>query len=361
MTRAAAVRSDMSRGDMSRGDVGRGDVGRGFRSLALFAVVVVSIISLSGCAGARTVLGFHEAPTAMATAVPLSDDHANRILARTFAAAQQGETTTGGAAATAQRTAYTGAGLRAARARVKLASVAPKVGDSPLLALQQPRLLAVSRGVGFPRFIVAQTVAVSGGVPVLHLLTSPDAATPYRISVTAELVPLAKVKAFSPVSQGSQLVTEGAGLAVAPTTLLKSYAAGMAFPARSASNPPFTADSFSGQLRAQAAQVAKVVATQATFSQVHKVVSSSSYAVRQASGDALVFGVIEREDTFAVKSGQAVDTSANKAFVLLTGKKKVTRAASLSTLEFVVFAVPRSSGKASLVAAQEQLVAGSGS
>jgi len=229
------------------------------------------------------------------------------------------------------------------------------------MAPSQPRILAMARGFGFPRFILAQTVPFKGGVPVIHLLTSPDAATPYRISGSAEMVPLAKVKPFDPPGQGSPLVTNGAGLAVAPAALLKSYAEGMAYPARSATKVPFAADSFSGQVRAQAAGVAKAVESQATFSQVHKVVRGSSYAVRQASGDVLVLGVIERKDSFAVKSDQAVNTVANKAFVVLTGKKAVTRSASLTTLEFVVFAVPRSSGRATLVAAREQVVAGSGS
>jgi hypothetical protein len=135
----------------------------------------------------------------------------------------------------------------------------------------------------------------------------------------------------------------------------------MAFPAKSVKNLPFSVDAFSGQLRTQASGVAKAVAAQATFSQVHKVVAGSSYAVRQASGDVLVFGVIRRTDSFAVKSGQAVDTAGNKAFVLLTGRKKVTKTASVTTLEFVVFAVPRSTGPATLVAVREQVVAGSGS
>jgi len=204
-------------------------------------------------------------------------------------------------------------------------------------------------------------VAFEGGLPILHLLTSPDAATPYRISMSVDMVPPATVKPFDPLSQGSPLVTKGRGLAVAPATLLNIYAARMAFPAKSVPKPPFAADSFSGQLRAGAAVVAKAVASQATFIQVHKVVPNSVYAVQQASGDALVFGVIERTDSFAVKKGQQVKTAANKAFVLLTGKKSVTKSASITTLEFVVFAVPRSTGKATLVAAREQIVAGSGS
>ncbi|MBE3074230.1 MAG: hypothetical protein IMZ75_04680 [Actinobacteria bacterium] len=346
---------------MTRDHMIRDDITRVVRAIVVSVVCVVMVTSVTACGAPHALLGIHDAPKAKATSAPLTVDHAERILTRAFTAAYRGEATTGAAAVAAQKTAYTGQGLRAVRARVKLAGIRPAVAGSSLLAPERPQLLAVSRGFGFPRFIVAQTVASGGGLPILHLLISPDAATPYRISMSAEMVPLAKVKPFDPLSQGSPLVTGGTGLAVAPTALLNRYAAWMAFPAKSVNKLPFAADSFSGQVRGQAAGVAKDVAGQATFSQVHKVVTNSAYAVRQASGDALVFGVIEREDSFKVKSDQTVNTVANKAFVLLTGKKKVTRSASISTLEFVVFAVPRSKRKATLVAAREQVVAGSGS
>jgi hypothetical protein len=157
------------------------------------------------------------------------------------------------------------------------------------------------------------------------------------------------------------LVTDGKGLAVSDTALLKAYAEAMVFPAKPVTAPPFATDPFSSQVRVRAAAVAKSVVTQAKFSQVHQVVPNSVYAVRQADGSALVFGVIVRTDSFAVKSGQAVNTVANKAFVLLSGKKKVTKSASITTVEFVVFSVPRETGRATLVAASEQVVAGSGS
>lgn len=343
---------------------------RRFRALVLSIVCAVSVTSVSGCGAGHALLGVHEAPKAKATSAPLTADQARRILTRAFTAAHQGETTTGAAAREAQRTAYTGQGLRAVRARVKLAgarTALPTVADSPMVAPQQPRLLAVSRGLGFPRFIFAQTVASKGGLPILHLLTSPDAATPYRISLSAEMVPPSKIKPFDALSQGSPLVTKGAGIAVAPTALMNGYAAQMAFPAKpttkSTAQPDlsFATDAFSAQVRAGAAEVAEAVKGQASFKQVHKAVPSSVYAVRQASGDTLVFGVIERTDSFDVKSDQSLNTAAEKGFVLLTGRKNVTDAASISTVEFVVFAVPRGKGKATLVAAREQIVAGSGS
>ena len=114
-------------------------------------------------------------------------------------------------------------------------------------------------------------------------------------------------------------------------------------------------------MRAGAAAASSAVASQATFTQTHTVAPNSVYAVRQADGDALVFGVLVRTDSFAVKSDQNVSTAANKAFVLLTGKKVITKSASITTLEFVIFAVPQSGGQSTLVAAREQVVAGSGS
>ena len=52
---------------------------------------------------------------------------------------------------------------------------------------------------------------------------------------------------------------------------------------------------------------------------------------------------------------------ADKDFVLMSGKKRVTQRASRTTLEFIAFTVPLSRGQATLVAASEQIVAGSGS
>lgn len=337
-----------------------GSAFRRLRVAAVSALCVVMVTSVAGCGARDSLVGIHAAPQVKATTAPLTVDQAKKIVSRSFSAAYLGETTTGPAARTALQGAYTADGLRGVIGRVKLASVQPPVAHSLLLA-PHPKLLAVSRGFGFPRFILAQTVASEGGLPVLHLLTSPDAATPYRIATSVEMVPPAHVDRFAPLGQGSPLQTKGKGLAVAPPALISLYAAEMAFPAKPVRRPPFVADPFADQVRTGAAGVSKAVAVQATFAQTHKVVPRSVYAVGQANGGALVFGVIERTDHFAVKKGQKVKTVANKAFVLLSGKKSIERSASITTLEFVVFSVPASTGKATLVAAREQIVAGSGS
>jgi len=342
-------------------------MGRLLRAVVVLVVCLVTFTSLQGCGATKALVGIHEAPKANTTAAPLTDDRARDILARAFTAAYLAETKPGAAAGAQLRTAYTGEALRAATGRAKLASVQPVAATSPILA-PRPRVLAVSRGFGFPRFIVAQSAA-DGGVPVLHLLTSPNAGTPYRISASVEMVPPAAVKPFDPLSKGSPLVPNGtgplpekaAGLAIAPSKLLDLYAAQLSFPAKPTARPPFAGDSFADQVRAAAGGFSKAVATQATFTQTHKVIPSSVYAVKQAGGDGLVFGVLQRTDNVDVLDGQRVKTGANKPFVLLSGKKVVSNKATSTTLEFVVFAVPRSTGKAALVAAREQIVAGSGS
>ena len=360
MTRRAVTSSEQTSSEQSRrGHPGR-SLARRLRVVAVSAMCAVMVTSIAGCGVGDSLVGIHAAPQAKADTAPLTVDQAKKILTRSFTAAYLGESTTGQAAKTALQTAYTTEGLRGVNGRSKLAKAQPATAQS-LLQAPHPKLLAVSRGFGFPRFILAQTVASEGGLPVLHLLTSPDAATPYRIATSVEMVPPAHVNPFNPLGQGSPLVTKNTGLAVDPAKLMSLYAAQMAFPAKPAGRSPFVADPFSSQIRTGAAGVAKAVAVQATFTQTHKVIPSSVYAVGQADGGGLVFGVIERTDHFAVKKGQSVKTVGNKGFVLLSGKKSVARSASITTLEFVVFSVPASAGKATLVAAREQLVAGSGS
>ena len=363
LRRDGRSRHDLITNTAARLGLRRDDMVRIVRVMVVTVVAVVCIVmitSVTGWGATHALLGIHQAPEAKTNSAPLTVDQAKKILARTFTAAYLGETETGAAGRADLRAAYTREGLRAVDGRVKLASVQPAAATSPLLA-PHPTLLTVSRGFGFPRFIVAQTLASEGGLPILHLLVSPDVATPYRIYMSVEMVPPATVKPFDPLSSGSPLVNSGTGLVVDPATLMKVYAAQMAFPAKSVHKPPFAADSFASQVKQGAAGVAKAVASQADFNQAHRALPNSLYAVRQASGDALVFGVIERKDYFKVKADQNVNTAANKAFVLLTGKKSVTKSASITTLEFVVFAVPRSTGQATLVAAREQIVAGSGS
>lgn len=81
-------------------------------------------------------------------------------------------------------------------------------------------------------------------------------------------------------------------------------------------------------------------------------------AMRAVSGQgAYVVAVIERKDSLTEKTANALTPS--KAFTILSGKSVINKSAVLSTYEFVVFHIP-ASGKATVVAAAEQLYAASG-
>lgn len=334
---------------------------RPIRSVALAATVA---LALSGCAAAGPLVGLQPPPAAVPSVAPLTGPHARDILSRAFTAASQAGSDTGAQAdrdTGARSIAYAGPALTAAGARARLDAVQPGLGGgSWALSPSQPGLLALSRGFGWPRAMVAQTVPSGGSLPVLHLLTSPDALTPYRISISASMLPNSTVRRFDPLPQGSRLVTDGAGLAVAPTALVTQYAGALSFPAHSVPNPAYAADPFAEQVRQNAAAQARSVTVQAGFTQRHEVVPGSTCAVEQAGGGALVFSVLKRTDTFDVKKGQSL-TAPKEFTALVPGRARITSKATMTTLEFVVFGVPAGRGPATLVAASEQLVAAAGS
>ncbi|HET7659289.1 MAG TPA: hypothetical protein VFK66_02800 [Oryzihumus sp.] len=331
------------------------------RRIATITAAAAVCLSLSGCGLGKAIAGVHEPPAPVTDIASVTPAQARGIVDRVFTAAGQSRSGSGDVK-NARAVAYSGNALTAAVADARLASVAPQVGgNSPAIAPEQPRILALPRGEGFPRVIVVQTVPDKGGLPVLHLVTSPDARTPYRIAESATMLPGSSVRSFTSLASGSRLVTDGKGLAISPQSLLEDYAKGLSFPAAKVANPPYTDDRFATQVRAGAAQQASDVSKFASFTQKHTVQPGSVYAIAQSGGGALVFGVLERTDTFTVKKAGSSLTAPKQFTALVPGKTKLTTKATMRTLEMVVFAVPKGSGQATLVGATEHLVSASGS
>ncbi|HET7477736.1 MAG TPA: hypothetical protein VFJ97_17170 [Dermatophilaceae bacterium] len=328
------------------------------RSVTLLVTTTLLLSTTTGCGVGAGLAGIKAPPVAVTTDAALSTEQARSVLRRQFTAAQQAAP--GAATAPeASAAAYTGPALLAAQARLKLGASAGGTGGPAALAPEQPGLLAVSRGVGYPRALLAQTIPSSNALPVLHLLVSPDVATPFRIASSATMLPASSVQPFAAPGAGSPLVTDGLDLAVRPAALFDAYAQALSFATTLPASAPFATDPFLAQVRLNATNQARAVVTQASFVQKHEVVPGSIYAVQQADGAALAFGVLRRTDTFTVKPGQTITAPAD--FVaLVPGKSRITRTAVMQTLEFLVFEVPKRSGPAVLVAAQDQLVAGSG-
>ena len=332
------------------------------RRLTTVATAAVLGATLSGCGVGKALVGVHEPPAPVTDIASVTPAQARGIVDRVFTAAGQARRASSADVKDARAVAFTGPALTAAISDAKLATVSPVLaGSSPAIAPEQPRVLALPRGAGFPRVIVVQTVPDKGGLPVLHVVTSPDARTPYRIEESATMLPGTSVRSFTSLASGSELVKDGKDLTVAPQGLLEAYAKGLSYPAAKVPNPPYAEDRFATQVRSGAAKQASDVSKYASFTQKHSVKPGSVYAIAQNGGGALVFGVLERTDTFTVKKSGSSLTAPKQFTALVPGKKKLTRKATMTTLEMVVFAVPKGSGQATLVAATEHLVSASGS
>ena len=254
--------------------------------------------------------------------------------------------------------AYVDQALAAATAQGKLVSTLTAAQKADLaLSPTDPVVLAVSRSTAYPRVILAKATFAGSGSPALVTLVTPGADTAYRIASIARMLPSATVGKFDAVTAGSAPIGDASGLAVAPDALLAAYSAALAYPAPAAAEGPFTEDDFFAAVRKGAADQAASLGSAVTLKQTHAPAGVVA-ALRAATGQgAYVVAVIERKDSLTEKTANALTPS--KAFTILSGKSVINKSAVLSTYEFVVFHIP-ASGKATVVAAAEQLYAASG-
>ncbi len=326
------------------------------RRLAGIAATAALGATLASCAA---VAGVSDPPTATVGGA-VSGPRASVIAAQVTTLAARATAAAAGADGDALRaTAFTGDALAATNADAKLAATSSQAQkDALVLTSAAPVVLAVSNGLSYPRQVLVQTTRAKSGLPVLSLLSTPDARTPFRIAASATMLPSAEVPSFDKLAQGAPLLGAGAGLAVEPQKLLAAYAASLAFPAPAAdANAPFADDSFSAAVHKNAqvqSDGLKGSGTLTSQSSAKDVVGGFKVA-----GDrgALVFTVIQRTDTI-LNPNQAT-IAAPAQFTALTGLSNIKAEATLDNLEFVVFVVP-ASGQARVVAAQEHLVGATG-
>ena len=327
------------------------------RSATQLAAVAALSLALAGCGVGTGLAGVHDAPAQVTTTAPISPDTAQAIAARVLAKAAEAAAAKPADAQKLRTEALTGSALAVANAASRLESGAA-AAPTPLTRTEPPKVLAVSRGTAWPRLILVQTATADGGA-VLNLLVSPDARTPFRLSVAAPMQPGASVAALDSLNAGSPVVTTGSTLPVPPAALMTEYAASLAYPKPAAAKDIDPADPFSAAVRAHAAEQAKAFGKLASLKQVHTVEPQSTVAIALRGGGALVFGLVERTDTITLgKGGKSLTPSTD--FQRLVRKKTLTKSATLRTYETVVLTVP-AEGKASVVAADEVLFSAKGS
>ena len=178
---------------------------------------LAATLGLAGCGAGTALAGVHDAPAQVTNQAPISPESAQQVVERVITKVDEADQAKPEAAKDLRAEAFTGAALAVAKAADQLGQSA--AAPNPVSRTEAPKVLAVSRGTGWPRLIVAQTTAGDGG-SVLNLLVSPDAKTPFRLSASATMHPGASVSALDSLTKGSPVVSDGAELVKAPKDLL---------------------------------------------------------------------------------------------------------------------------------------------
>lgn len=255
----------------------------------------------------------------------------------------------------AREKAFTGAALESANAYAKTLSgrTAAAKADAEL-ATTGVKVLAVSRSGDDPQQILAQTTLKKTGAAVLVLLVGEGGA--FKAAAVTPMLPDAKLDALDPTTDGSAAIADAKGLVVKPTDVVAAFAASVKYPEPTATKV-LAADPLSEQLRQSALAQSQALNKQGAFTQEHEPKGIIGGLRLKDGNGAIVFAHLVRSDAIAMRTPLKLTPA--KDLTLLTGIKQITTEANLTSNEIVAFVIP-ASGQARIVAASDQLVAGSG-
>jgi hypothetical protein len=135
-----------------------------------------------------------------------------------------------------------------------------------------------------------------------------------------------------------------------------AFAASVKYPKPTATKL-LAADPLSEQLRQSAVAQSQALNNQGAFTQEHEPKGVVGGLRLKDGKGAIVFAHLVRNDAIAMRT--PVKLTPAKDLTLLTGIKQITTEANLTSNEIVAIVIP-ASGQARIVAAADQLVAGSG-
>lgn len=315
------------------------------------AALLLGAMLLSACTGNADEGDGAESTPAVAPSA--AQAQAGSILAAAVTA--RDDVTPAGEAA--REKAFAGAALESANAWAKTLpgrTAADKAANE--LSTTGAKVLGISRSTDLPQQLLVQTTLKQSGAPVLALLTTAKAGTPFTVAALAPVLPGARVDALDPLSEGSGAVGSGKGLVATPEAVAKAYAESVKYPDPTSSTLLDT-DKWTQQLVQSARAQGEAVKAQGTFTQTHDPKTILGGLRLKGGNGAIVFAHLVRSDAIALRTPAKLTPS--KDLTLLTGIKQITTEADLTTNEIIAFVIP-TSGKARVVAASDQLVAGTG-
>lgn len=214
----------------------------------------------------------------------------------------------------------------------------------------------------WPRFFLAVGATASQTTPVLRVMTSTDARTPYALAMELTMFPGATLPDPPALDDFAAPVVppDDASRSISPIAVLTGYADLLSKGPASAAAPTFADDVYARQILARPATDAAQLGTVATVTSLHTAVPESVVAVGVEGGGMLVVGQLQQSYTITVRPG-AGTVNAPPAFATLAGGRSTfTKSLVRTSTQVVAFVVPPA-GKVTAVAAQRADISVTGS
>ncbi len=209
--------------------------------------------------------------------------------------------------------------------------------------MSRDRLIVTSQS-GWPRFFVVAGAAPGLPTPVVRVLRSDSARTPYGVWGEPVLLPGATLPEVAPATDGAAALPAGsAGLVASPQDVATGYADTLTKGTSSPSARLFAPDEFRRQVTTRLDADRAGVAAVGTVVSKHVVRPDGVLAFRTADGGAVVVASIEQTYTVTVRPG-AGTVRVDRALAALGGRTSYSKALTRTSVQVVVFSVPASGG-----------------
>jgi hypothetical protein len=239
-----------------------------------------------------------------------------------------------------------------------------KQTPSVLPAPSTPRLVLPLAGP-WPRWFLAAGTSPASSAPLVVVLRSADARTPYGLWAQLVLLPGASLPETASATVGAPvLAADAEGLAATPRDVVLRYADLLNRGDASAYTSQYTADQYRKELTDQLGKDRAAFQSQGVGQVVaqHDAVPDVVLAMRTQDGGALVIGRIDQKYTATVTPGKG-SVRLEPPLAALAGRSTVDKQLQRRSVEVMAFHVPRAgtADKITLVAAAKSDVAATGS
>lgn len=315
---------------------------------------------LAGCGSTDTLAGLHEPPAQDLSAASVGVPSAERITARVAQDVAAAEALPADEAGTAARAAaMSGTALAQTKARIAVTGSSPS--PTALTVATKPTVLAISRGVTYPRVILATTLDADTNRQYLETFATAGVLDRFTLENRVRMIPGATLPGLGEIASGASLVEAGEGqdLAMSPQAALEAYAASLSFPTPTAHELVDSTDTYAAALAVSQKKLSDELGTLASYAVSQTSVPEAIRAVRLADGGTVVFGRFDRSDVFTA-SANTKELTVPAQYQKLVSSATATSSVTITTLVHVVLLIPASGeGKVTALGVDEQITGGS--